>query len=76
MRKAITVTAIAITLASGLSFAAADKADQSHSETGMMSGDKHMEMMGDMRGMMKECREMMGAANADHSQNGENPDAA
>ena len=39
MRKAITVTAIAITLASGLSFAAADKADQSHSETGMMSGD-------------------------------------
>jgi len=33
-------------------------------------------MMGDMRGMMKECREMMGAAKADHSQNGENPDAA
>ena len=51
MRNTITVTAIAITLASGLSFAAADKADQSHSETGMMSGDKHMEMMGDMRGM-------------------------
>jgi len=76
MRKAITVTAIAITLASGLSFAAADKADQSHSETGRMSGDKHMGMMGDMGGMMKGCREMMGAAKADHSQNGENPDAA
>ncbi|MFT5032165.1 MAG: hypothetical protein ACI9OO_000095 [Bacteroidia bacterium] len=76
MRKAITVTAIAITLASGLSFAAADKSDQSHSETGMMSGDKHMEMMGDMHGMMKECREMMEGAKAGHSQNGENPDAA
>ncbi|HHE7967299.1 TPA: hypothetical protein ACPFO4_003698 [Serratia marcescens] len=35
MRNTITVTAIAITLASGLSFAAADKADQSHSETGI-----------------------------------------
>ncbi len=76
MRNTIAVTAIAITLASGLSFAAADKEGQVHSENGMMSGDKHMEMMGDMRGMMKECREMMEAAKASHSQNGEGPDEA
>jgi hypothetical protein len=77
MRKTITVTALAITLVSGLSFAAADKEGQTHSENGMMSGGMHMGMMDDMRGMMKECREMMEAAKADHSQNGEkNPDAA
>ncbi|TCD18637.1 hypothetical protein E0D86_19510 [Pseudomonas sp. IC_126] len=76
MRKTIVVTAIAITLASGLSFAAADKESKSHSENGMMSGGMHMEMMGDMHGMMKECREMMGAAKASHSQNGQNPDEA
>jgi len=32
--------------------------------------------MGDMHGMMKECREMMEGAKAGHSQTGENSDAA
>ncbi|MBK3868661.1 hypothetical protein GFL09_13340 [Pseudomonas stutzeri] len=76
MRKTITVTVIAITLASGLSFAAADKEGQTHSENGMMSGGMHMGMMDDMRGMMKECREMMEAAKASHRQSGESPDEA
>jgi hypothetical protein len=75
MRKSITVTAIAITLASGLSFAAADKGGQSQSESSMMSGGMHMGMMGDMREMMKECRDMMETAKTSQQQNGESPDA-
>lgn len=75
MRKIITATAIAVTLASGLSFAAADKESQSQSEAGMMSGSMHMGMMDDMRGMMKECRDMMETAQTSHQQNGESPDA-
>lgn len=59
MRKTITVTALAITLASGLSFAAADKENQSQPESGMMGGGMHPGMMGDMRKMMGDCQNMM-----------------
>lgn len=73
MRKTITLTAIAIIFASGLSFAAADKEGQNSSESGMMGGGMHIEMMDDMHGMMKECREMMTATKASHSQDDESP---
>lgn len=59
MRRSLTVTAIAITLASGLSFAAADKEGQSQSDSHMMGGGMHMGMMEDMRKMMDDCRGMM-----------------
>lgn len=59
MRNTITVTAIAITLASGLSFAATDKENQSQRESQMMGGDMHMGMMEDMRKMMDDCQGMM-----------------
>lgn len=75
MRKLLAVTAITIALASGLSVAAADKESQSQPESSMMSGGMHMGMMGDMREMMKECRDMMETEKASHQQNGESPDA-
>ncbi|TYP66317.1 hypothetical protein [Stutzerimonas stutzeri] len=75
MRKIITAAAIAVTLASGLSFAAADKDAQSQSNSGMMNNGMNMEMMGDMGEMMKECRDMMEDAKASHQQNGTSPDA-
>lgn len=59
MRKTITVTALAITLASGLSFAGADKENQSQPESHMMGGGMHMGMMEDMRKMMDDCQNMM-----------------
>ena len=74
MRKILAVTAITIALASGLSVAA-DKESQSQPESSMMSGGMHMGMMGDMREMMKECRNMMETANTNHQQNGDSSDA-
>jgi hypothetical protein len=76
MRKSIIASAIAVTLASGLSFAAADKDGRIQPEGGMMSGDTRMEMMGDMHGMMKECREMMQTTKASNLENGDNPSEA
>jgi hypothetical protein len=74
MRKILAVTAITIALASGLSVAA-DKESQSQPESSMMSGGMHMGTMGDMREMMKECRNMMETANTNHQQNGDSSDA-
>ena len=59
MRNIVPATAIAIALASGLSFAAADHDSQGKTESGMMGDGTHMQMMEDMREMMGRCRDMM-----------------
>jgi hypothetical protein len=61
MRKNITAAAIAIVIASGVSFAAFGDAPekQEGSQTHMMGGGMNMDMMAEMKNMMGECREMM-----------------
>jgi hypothetical protein len=63
MRKNITAAAVAMVIASGVSFAAfGDSPEkQEGSQSHMMGGgmDMNMGMMGEMKKMMGECREMM-----------------
>lgn len=66
MRKNITAAAIAMVIASGVSFAAfGDAPEKQEGSQPQMMGDgmkmdmNMMNMMGEMKEMMSECREMM-----------------